>query len=158
VLPLVDVLFRIPGWDAVTLVKIVADGDAVDAKREPWSRVLAQLPPQEVQMTTRKPSRSAVAAAAQAHEAAVRAAREKRAASRLPVGQLAYDTRRERWGVVMDHLEGQVWLRPEGGGVEWTAKPGEVEPAASVADGGVLEGVLRARVAVANSRSRRELL
>ncbi|MGW7277009.1 hypothetical protein ACWGIV_01595 [Streptomyces sp. NPDC054844] len=108
-------------------------------------------------MTTRKPSRSAVAAAAQAREAAVRAARVERGASRLPVGQLAYDTRRER-GVVMDHLEGYVWLRPQGGGVEWTAKPGEVEPAASVADGGVLEGVLRARVAVANSRSRRELL
>ncbi len=99
-----------------------------------------------------------VAAAAQAHEAAVRAAREERAPWRLPVGQLAYDTRRERRGVVMDHLDGLVWLRPDGGGTEWTARPGEVEPAASVLGGELLEGVLRARVAVADSRSRRELL
>ena len=58
----------------------------------------------------------------------------------------------------MDHLDGFVWLRPSGGGVEWTAHPGDVEPLA--ADG--IEGygppdddaVLRARVAVANARSR----
>ncbi|MGW2977684.1 hypothetical protein [Streptomyces humidus] len=111
-------------------------------------------PPQ----TPRRPDRAAVAAAAQAHEAAVRAARAERAPHRLPVGQLAYDTRRERRGVVMDHLDGFVWLRPEGGGTEWTARPDEVEPAASVLGGELPEGVLRGRVAVANSRSRRELL
>ncbi|MBE4737237.1 hypothetical protein HW845_20545 [Streptomyces sp. ND05-3B] len=77
---------------------------------------------------------------------------------RLPVGQLAYDIRRERRGVVMDHLDGFVWLRPEGGGTEWTARPDEVEQAASIPDGELPEGVLSARVAVANSRSRRELL
>ncbi|MEU2994009.1 hypothetical protein ABZ772_27505 [Streptomyces griseoincarnatus] len=106
----------------------------------------------------RKPGRSAIAAAAQGHEAAVRAAREERAPQRLPVGQLAYDTRRGRRGVVMDHLDGLVWLRPEGGGTEWTARPDEVEPAASVLGGDLPEDILRARVAVANSRSRQELL
>ncbi|MDG9722218.1 hypothetical protein [Streptomyces sp. DH41] len=113
-------------------------------------------PPTPPPLPRRRPCRTA--AAAQAHEAAVRAAREERAPRRLPVGQLAYDTRRERRGVVMDHLDGLVWLRPEGGGAEWTARPDEVEPAASVLGGELPEGILRARVAVANSRSRRELL
>ncbi|MFF7900609.1 hypothetical protein ACFZCV_17710 [Streptomyces sp. NPDC007920] len=115
-------------------------------------------PPTPTPLPRRRPDRAAVAAAAQAHEAAVRAAREERAPQRLPVGQLAYDTRRERRGVVMDHLDGFVWLRPEGGGTEWTARPDEVEPAASALGGELPEGILRARVAVANSRSRRELL
>ncbi|MFF7054203.1 hypothetical protein ACFY94_38180 [Streptomyces griseorubiginosus] len=115
-------------------------------------------PPPPPSQTPRRPDRAVVAAAAQAHEAATRAAQEERAPNRLPVGQLAYDTRRERRGVVMDHLDGFVWLRPEGGGTEWTARPDEVEPAASVVGGELSEGILRARVAVANSRSRRELL
>ncbi|MFD0058358.1 hypothetical protein ACFVHR_32035 [Streptomyces sp. NPDC127168] len=117
-------------------------------------------PPTPPPSPRRRPDRTAatVAAAAQAHETAVRAAREERAPRRLPVGQLAYDTRRERRGVVMDHLDGLVWLRPDGGGTEWTARPDEVEPAASVLGGELPEGILRARVAVANSRSRRELL
>ncbi|WP_164992206.1 hypothetical protein [Streptomyces sp. L2] len=71
---------------------------------------------------------------------------------RLPVGSPAYDTRRARRGIVMDHLDGYVWLRPPAGGVEWTALPGDVEP-----EGG--EGaVVRARVAKANARSRGEVL
>ncbi|MGK7232620.1 hypothetical protein [Streptomyces hygroscopicus] len=109
-------------------------------------------------MTSRTPDRSTLAAAAQAHEAAVRAAQAERAPSRLPVGQLAYDTRRERLGVVMDHIGEYVWLRPPGGGVEWTARPDEAEPAGSGLDGELPEEVLKARVAAANSRSRQELL
>ncbi|MEU6284828.1 hypothetical protein [Streptomyces sp. NPDC047028] len=70
----------------------------------------------------------------------------------LPVGLPAYDTRRDRRGIVMDHLDGYVWLRPPAGGVEWTALPGDVEP-----EGG--EGAaVRARVAEANARSRGEVL
>ncbi|MBW8087576.1 hypothetical protein IGW14_05830 [Streptomyces hygroscopicus subsp. hygroscopicus] len=109
-------------------------------------------------MRPSRPDRSTVAAAAQAHEAAVRAARAEGAPNRLPVGQLAYDTRRERLGVVMDHIGEYVWLRPPGGGVEWTARPDEVEPAASVLGGELPEEILKARVAAANSRSRQELL
>ncbi|MCX5560285.1 hypothetical protein [Streptomyces sp. NBC_00038] len=109
--------------------------------------------------TTRTPALhdpETVAAAAQAHTDAARAAREPH---NLPVGQLAYDTRRERRGVVMDHLDGYVWLRPPGGGMEWTARPGEVEPvAADAPEGDLPQGLLRARVAVANARSRQELL
>ncbi|OIJ91272.1 hypothetical protein BIV24_16505 [Streptomyces colonosanans] len=61
----------------------------------------------------------------------------------------------------MDHLDGYVWLRPPGGGREWTARPGDVEPVA--ADGSVGgtspdDRLLRARVAVANARSRGEVL
>jgi hypothetical protein len=55
----------------------------------------------------------------------------------------------------MDHLDGYVWLRPPGGGMEWTAQPGDVEPAAAE---GAEDAVLRARVAVANARSRGEVL
>ncbi|GLV73267.1 hypothetical protein ACH4VS_00095 [Streptomyces hygroscopicus] len=109
-------------------------------------------------MTPSRPDRSTVAAAAEAPDAAVRTARAERAPKRLPVGQLAYDTRLERLGVVMDHIGEYVWLRPRGGGVEWTARPDEVEPAGSVVDGELPEEVLKARVAAANSRSRQELL
>ncbi|OYP15708.1 hypothetical protein CFC35_15340 [Streptomyces sp. FBKL.4005] len=73
---------------------------------------------------------------------------------RLPVGQLAHDARRERRGIVMDHLDGFVWLRPVGGGTEWTALPGDVRPM----DVRKQEALLRARVASANARSRGELL
>ncbi|MFD8865192.1 hypothetical protein ACFV1F_12630 [Streptomyces sp. NPDC059590] len=109
-------------------------------------------------MTPSRPDRSTVTAAAQAHEVAARAARAERAPNRLPVGQLAYDTRREWPGVVMDHIGEYVWLRPPGGGVEWTARPDEVEPAGSVLDGELPGEILKARVATTNSRSRRELL
>ncbi|MER5912472.1 hypothetical protein ABT124_18765 [Streptomyces sp. NPDC001982] len=77
------------------------------------------------------------------------------ARTRLPVGQLAYDTRQERRGIVMDHLDGFVWLRPEGGGTEWTALHGDVQPL-NVRE--QAEALLWARVAAANARSRGEVL
>lgn len=59
----------------------------------------------------------------------------------------------------MDHLDGYVWLRPPSGGLEWTARPDDVEPATDAADhGSPHDTVLRARVAVANARSRGEVL
>ncbi|GHD93502.1 hypothetical protein [Streptomyces naganishii] len=75
--------------------------------------------------------------------------------TRLPVGRPAYDTRRERRGVVMDHQDGFVWLRPEGGGTEWTARPGDVRPL-NVRE--AAEALMWARVARANARSRGEVL
>ncbi|MFD6287150.1 hypothetical protein [Streptomyces sp. NPDC060205] len=61
--------------------------------------------------------------------------------------------------MIKDHLDGYVWLRPPGGGMEWTARPGEVEPVdADAPEGDLPEGLLRARVAIANARSRQELL
>lgn len=77
------------------------------------------------------------------------------AKTRLPVGQLVHDTRRERRGIVMDHQDGFVWLRPEGGGTEWTALPGDVQPL-NVRE--QAEALLWARVAGANARSRGEVL
>ncbi|MFI9763034.1 hypothetical protein ACIHFB_34505 [Streptomyces sp. NPDC051963] len=75
--------------------------------------------------------------------------------TRLPVGQLAQDTRMERPGIVMDHQDGLVWLRPEGGGMEWTARPGDVQPLRVREQA---EALLWARVADANARSRGEVL
>ncbi|MGW3949919.1 hypothetical protein ACWEKM_02860 [Streptomyces sp. NPDC004752] len=77
------------------------------------------------------------------------------AETRLPVGQPAYDRRQERRGIVMDHQDGFVWLRPERGGTEWTAAPGDVQPL-NVRE--QAEALLWARVARANSRSRGEVL
>ncbi|MFE2864966.1 hypothetical protein [Embleya sp. NPDC059259] len=85
---------------------------------------------------------------------------------RLPLGELAYDIRRERIGVVMDHLTGQVWLRSPRGGLEWTARPREVVPIAATdrdpgsgpaGSGGTDNAMLRARLASANARSRSEV-
>ncbi|MDO0935871.1 hypothetical protein QQY66_30845 [Streptomyces sp. DG2A-72] len=76
-------------------------------------------------------------------------------ASRLPVGQPAHDTRLERRGIVMDHQDGLVWLRPEGGGTEWTARPGDVQPLHVREQA---EALMWARVAHANARSRGEVL
>ncbi|MFG3106132.1 hypothetical protein [Streptomyces tendae] len=75
-------------------------------------------------------------------------------AARLPVGDLARDVRLERSGIVMDHQDGLVWLRPEGGGTEWTAAPGDVRPM------NVRERAeaLMWQVARANARSRGEVL
>ncbi|GAA0915502.1 hypothetical protein [Streptomyces thermoalcalitolerans] len=98
-----------------------------------------------------RPDRAAITAAAQAHADKQAAARDE---ARLPVGQLAHDTRREQRGIVMDHLDGFVWLRPVGGGTEWTALPGDVRPL----DVRGQEDLLRARVARANARSRGEVL
>ncbi|MEU8621760.1 hypothetical protein [Streptomyces sp. NPDC048623] len=56
----------------------------------------------------------------------------------------------------MDHLDGDVWLRPVGGGTEWTAHPVDVQLLPG--DSEQAEVLLRARVAGANARSRGELL
>ncbi|WP_416985055.1 hypothetical protein [Streptomyces sp. T028] len=42
------------------------------------------------------------------------------------VGDLAYDTLRDRYGIVMESGRGEVHLRPKGGGREWTARPEHV--------------------------------
>ncbi len=76
-------------------------------------------------------------------------------ATRLPVGRLAHDVRREKRGIVMDHQDGVVWLRPEGGGTEWTARPRDVRPL-NVRE--QAEALMWARVASANARSRGEVL
>ena len=35
----------------------------------------------------------------------------------------------ERTGILQSLWLGQAWVRPDGGGVEWTASPSELEPA-----------------------------
>lgn len=84
-----------------------------------------------------------------------RPGRPETEATRLPVGELAHDVRQERCGIVMDHQDGFVWLRPEGGGTEWTALPGDVRPL-NVRERA--ETVMWAQVARANARSRGEVL
>ncbi|MFD5494281.1 MULTISPECIES: hypothetical protein [Streptomyces] len=84
-----------------------------------------------------------------------RPGRPEREETRLPVGELALDVRREKRGIVMDHQDGFVWLRPEGGGTEWTALPGDVQPL-NVRERA--EGLMWTRVARANARSRGEVL
>ncbi|MET8842200.1 hypothetical protein ABZW67_19160 [Streptomyces rubiginosohelvolus] len=67
------------------------------------------------------------------------------------VGDLAYDGVRDRYGIVMERTAGQVHLRPKGGGLEWSARPEDIEPA--------LAGeALGSRVARADSHSRGEVL
>ncbi|MET8113283.1 hypothetical protein [Streptomyces prasinus] len=84
-----------------------------------------------------------------------RPGRPEREASRFPVGELAHDLRQERRGIVMDHQDGFVWLRPENGGTEWTALPGDVQPL-NVRERA--EEPMWKRVARANARSRGEVL
>lgn len=67
------------------------------------------------------------------------------------VGDLAYDTVRDRYGVVMERTPGQVRLRPKGGGLEWAARPEHVELARA-------GEALSPQVARADARSRGELL
>ncbi|MGW1780450.1 hypothetical protein ACWCQQ_15095 [Streptomyces sp. NPDC002143] len=67
------------------------------------------------------------------------------------VGDLAYDTVRDRYGVVMERTPGQVHLRPKSGGREWTARPEHVELACA-------GEALSPQVAEANARSRGEVL
>ncbi|MEU4927782.1 hypothetical protein AB0G54_14935 [Streptomyces yokosukanensis] len=67
------------------------------------------------------------------------------------VGDLAYDTVRNRYGVVMERTPGQVHLRPGGGCREWTARPEHVELARP-------GEALSSRVARVNARSRGEVL
>ncbi|OLZ69905.1 hypothetical protein AV521_16330 [Streptomyces sp. IMTB 2501] len=45
------------------------------------------------------------------------------------VGELTYDTKRDRVGEVMGNQAGRVLLRLFGGGVEWEANPDELRPA-----------------------------
>ncbi|MFD7985031.1 hypothetical protein ACFV4M_16905 [Kitasatospora indigofera] len=43
-------------------------------------------------------------------------------------GETVRDSRRRLTGVYMDTQGGWVYLRPEGGGVEWTARPEHIAP------------------------------
>ncbi|TDC74236.1 hypothetical protein [Streptomyces hainanensis] len=69
----------------------------------------------------------------------------------LEIGAAAYDERVGRYGVVMDHEGGRVYLRPPGGGLEWEAAVEHVRPAR-------VSEVLAEPVAEANARSRGERL
>ncbi|RKN38061.1 hypothetical protein D7294_25635 [Streptomyces hoynatensis] len=60
---------------------------------------------------------------------------------------MARDTRTDKIGRVMAHLSGHIWLRPPGGGREWTAHPDDVTPVTASES-------LRQRVAEANARAR----
>ncbi|MFF3006408.1 hypothetical protein ACFVTF_26805 [Kitasatospora sp. NPDC057940] len=51
------------------------------------------------------------------------------AAYRPHVGELVLDRRTGRTGIYMDTIGGEHYLRPEGGGREWTAEPGHIGPA-----------------------------
>jgi hypothetical protein len=75
--------------------------------------------------------------------------------SKVTVGDIAYDVRRDRYGVVMDRMGGRIFLRPERGGVEWEARHEEVRPARA---GKTASESLSPRVATANARSRGEIL
>lgn len=68
-------------------------------------------------------------------------------------GRLARDVLRNRVGVVMARTYGHVWLRPRGGGREWTVPAENVEPVERYAEAAA---TLHARVADANRRSRGE--
>ena len=43
-------------------------------------------------------------------------------------GEAVRDSRRRLDGVCMDTQGGWVYLRPEGGGVEWTVRPEHIAP------------------------------
>ncbi|WP_327679616.1 hypothetical protein [Kitasatospora sp. NBC_00458] len=43
-------------------------------------------------------------------------------------GQLVHDRRTRRTGVYMDTVGGRLYLRPVGGGIEWTTRPEYVGP------------------------------
>ncbi|WP_371481652.1 hypothetical protein [Kitasatospora sp. NBC_00315] len=45
-------------------------------------------------------------------------------------GETVRDHQHLRNGVYMDTRGGQVYLRPEGGGVEWTVRPEHIGPVA----------------------------
>ncbi|MEU6175882.1 hypothetical protein ABZ832_28735 [Streptantibioticus parmotrematis] len=63
------------------------------------------------------------------------------------VGYLAWDPGTSRFGIVMDDLADTVWLRPLGGGREWTVRSQDIRSATAAEE-------LSARVAEANARSR----
>ncbi|MGW3038977.1 hypothetical protein ACWC9T_02795 [Kitasatospora sp. NPDC001159] len=50
-------------------------------------------------------------------------------AYRPQAGELVLDRRTGRTGIYMDTIGGEHYLRPEGGGREWTAEPHHVSPA-----------------------------
>jgi len=64
------------------------------------------------------------------------------------IGTLFLDVSRDRIGEFRGEWAGMWALRPLRGGVEWDAKPGDVRPVTA-------EQALRAKVEVANRRSRR---
>ncbi|MFJ3789306.1 hypothetical protein [Kitasatospora sp. NPDC090091] len=57
------------------------------------------------------------------------------AAYRPRVGELVLDSRTGRTGIYMDTIGGEHYLRPEAGGREWTALPGQVGPVPDRAPG-----------------------
>ncbi len=62
-------------------------------------------------------------------------------------GTFVMDERSSRPGEVMDVVSGRVYLRPPGGGTEWSALPIHLRPMDPHED-------LSARVAIENARSR----
>ncbi|MFF2145651.1 hypothetical protein [Kitasatospora sp. NPDC058190] len=46
----------------------------------------------------------------------------------VSIGDLVYDRRTKRLGVVIDLVGGRLYLRPPHGGIEWTARPEHVGP------------------------------
>ena len=65
----------------------------------------------------------------------------------LAVGTLAVDTRRDKVGEVRGHIGPYVQMRPQDGGLEWDARPEDVQPLSAAES-------LSIRVAEANRRSR----
>ncbi|WP_406202652.1 hypothetical protein OH807_24750 [Kitasatospora sp. NBC_01560] len=51
------------------------------------------------------------------------------AAYRPRAGEPVLDSRTGRTGIYMDTIGGEHYLRPAGGGREWTARPGQLAPA-----------------------------
>ncbi|MBW1602679.1 hypothetical protein JJV70_11275 [Streptomyces sp. JJ66] len=63
------------------------------------------------------------------------------------VGDTVFDTRQERVGVYQANVDGELWLRPIGGGREWTADPGHVRRPTD-------RELISERVRIANRESR----
>jgi hypothetical protein len=70
--------------------------------------------------------------------------------SALRIGSVAYDKAYDRVGVVMALVDGEVFLRPVGGGCEWTAQLDQLRPATRAEE-------LSAKNAAVNRRSRSEV-
>lgn len=66
------------------------------------------------------------------------------AAYRPRVGELVLDGRTGRTGIYMDTVGNEHYLRPPGGGREWTARPAHVGPAPETATAGSGAGVTAA--------------
>ena len=75
------------------------------------------------------------------------------------VGSLMRDVKKDRVGVVMGELAGLVYLRPVGGGVEWSSRWAELEPLEPLEPAEQqAHAQLRARVAEMNAASSGGLL